>query len=304
MADRRDLARLGLAAVGGAAELPRLRAADCLHRAPEVGGRGLVGDVADLADQLAVGDLVEALTGELGVEALHVDAPGAVPDDVEPVLDLADQLLGAGSVLGGLQRDVRRVRHSHADRWRVAKEHHQHRRAADVRNRSRSVDRNIYFRLRRRPLRRVLRVRFLHRIRDERKFSGIDELKAQIERDTRPARNYFHHQGVKNMLAILMKLTELRPMLWTEDLMGTIGFYTDVLGSKATKRSKIWAGRRFASTMFRSCSRNRIQHTPYKKIGFTGTFYFKTDNVEAMWTKVKDKAKVCYGIENFEQGHA
>lgn len=49
----------------------------------------------------------------------------------------------------------------------------------------------------------VLRVRFLHRIRDERKFNGIDELKAQIERDTRRARNYFSRQGVKNMLAML-----------------------------------------------------------------------------------------------------
>jgi len=49
----------------------------------------------------------------------------------------------------------------------------------------------------------VLRVRFLHRIRDERKFNGIDELKAQIEKDSRRARNYFRHQGVKNMLEIL-----------------------------------------------------------------------------------------------------
>ena len=49
----------------------------------------------------------------------------------------------------------------------------------------------------------ALRVRFLHRIRDERKFNGIDELKAQIDRDSRRARNYFRHQGVKNMLEIL-----------------------------------------------------------------------------------------------------
>jgi riboflavin kinase/FMN adenylyltransferase len=49
----------------------------------------------------------------------------------------------------------------------------------------------------------VLRVRFLHRIRDERKFNGIDELKAQIEKDSGRARNYFSHPGVKNMLAIL-----------------------------------------------------------------------------------------------------
>lgn len=49
----------------------------------------------------------------------------------------------------------------------------------------------------------VLRVRFLHRIRDERKFNGIDELKAQIEKDSARALNYFHHEGVKNMLEIL-----------------------------------------------------------------------------------------------------
>jgi riboflavin kinase/FMN adenylyltransferase len=49
----------------------------------------------------------------------------------------------------------------------------------------------------------VLRVRFLHRIRDERKFGGIEELKAQIERDTRRALSYFSHEGVKNMLDVV-----------------------------------------------------------------------------------------------------
>lgn len=49
----------------------------------------------------------------------------------------------------------------------------------------------------------VLRVRFLHRIRDEKKFNGIDELRAQIEKDTRRALNYFSHEGVKNTLEIV-----------------------------------------------------------------------------------------------------
>ncbi len=49
----------------------------------------------------------------------------------------------------------------------------------------------------------VLRVRFLHRIRDERKFNGIDELKSQIEKDTRITQNYFRRSGVRNMLEIL-----------------------------------------------------------------------------------------------------
>ncbi len=46
----------------------------------------------------------------------------------------------------------------------------------------------------------VLRVRFLHRIRDERKFGGIEELKAQIQKDSRRAINYFDRAGVRSML--------------------------------------------------------------------------------------------------------
>src|SRR6188768_706043 len=48
----------------------------------------------------------------------------------------------------------------------------------------------------------VLRVRFLHRIRDERKFDGIEELKAQIERDSNRALNYFSRRGVQQVLEI------------------------------------------------------------------------------------------------------
>lgn len=49
----------------------------------------------------------------------------------------------------------------------------------------------------------VLRVRFLHRIRDEQKFAGIDQLRAQIEKDTRRALLYFKRQGVNNSLNIV-----------------------------------------------------------------------------------------------------
>ena len=49
----------------------------------------------------------------------------------------------------------------------------------------------------------VLRVRFLHRIRDERKFAGIEEIKVQINKDTETALHYFSHFGVKNSLDIV-----------------------------------------------------------------------------------------------------
>ena len=49
----------------------------------------------------------------------------------------------------------------------------------------------------------VLRIRFLHRIRDERKFNGIDELKSQINKDLNRTKEYFSHQGVNNMLDLV-----------------------------------------------------------------------------------------------------
>lgn len=49
----------------------------------------------------------------------------------------------------------------------------------------------------------VLRVRFLHRLRDEKKFSSIDELKIQIESDVARARRFFEHGGVQRSLSIV-----------------------------------------------------------------------------------------------------
>jgi riboflavin kinase/FMN adenylyltransferase len=49
----------------------------------------------------------------------------------------------------------------------------------------------------------VVRVRFLHRLRDERKFNGVDDLKTQIDRDVARAARYFAHPRVRSSLAII-----------------------------------------------------------------------------------------------------
>lgn len=49
----------------------------------------------------------------------------------------------------------------------------------------------------------VIRVRFLYRLRDERKFDSLESLKAQITRDVERAQNYFERAGAKHMLSIL-----------------------------------------------------------------------------------------------------
>jgi riboflavin kinase/FMN adenylyltransferase len=49
----------------------------------------------------------------------------------------------------------------------------------------------------------VVRVRFLHRLRDEMKFASVDELKRQINLDRQRAESYFERSGVRRMLTIV-----------------------------------------------------------------------------------------------------
>jgi riboflavin kinase/FMN adenylyltransferase len=49
----------------------------------------------------------------------------------------------------------------------------------------------------------VVRVRFLHRLRDEKKFASIDELKKQIESDVTRAQGFFERAGVQRSLSIV-----------------------------------------------------------------------------------------------------
>jgi riboflavin kinase/FMN adenylyltransferase len=49
----------------------------------------------------------------------------------------------------------------------------------------------------------VVRVRFLHRLRAEKKFNSVAELKAQIEKDVGRAESYFERAGARNTLAVV-----------------------------------------------------------------------------------------------------
>jgi riboflavin kinase/FMN adenylyltransferase len=49
----------------------------------------------------------------------------------------------------------------------------------------------------------VVRVRFLHRLRDERKFGSVEELKAQIDNDVKRAQSYFGRRGSRHMLSFV-----------------------------------------------------------------------------------------------------
>lgn len=90
--------------------------------------------------------------------------------------------------------------------------------------------------------------------------------------------------------------------MWTEDLDGTIEFYTATLGFECGEKNDDWGWASISRDDVHIMLAQPNAQTEYEKIGFTGSFYFNTDNVDQFWTELKDKAKVCYGIENFDWG--
>lgn len=99
-----------------------------------------------------------------------------------------------------------------------------------------------------------------------------------------------------------MKLTDLRPILWTEDMKTTIGFYREVLGFSCNEYNEDWGWASLSKDGVSLMLSKPNRHTTYDKIGFTGSFYFNTEDAEMLWNELKGKVKVCYELETFEWG--
>ena len=99
-----------------------------------------------------------------------------------------------------------------------------------------------------------------------------------------------------------MKIIGLRPMLWTDRLQESVDFYVGTLGFVCDEMNFDWGWASLSKDNVSLMLSRPNEHMPYEKIGFTGSFYFNTDDVDALWEHLKDKARVCYGIENFFYG--
>jgi uncharacterized glyoxalase superfamily protein PhnB len=97
-----------------------------------------------------------------------------------------------------------------------------------------------------------------------------------------------------------MKLTNLRPILYVNNMDETIRFYRDVLGFECLSRLEGWATLRNAEVEIMISLPN--VHVPFEKPVFTGSFYFRPENVDSLWEQLKHKAPVVYPIENFYYG--
>jgi uncharacterized glyoxalase superfamily protein PhnB len=97
-------------------------------------------------------------------------------------------------------------------------------------------------------------------------------------------------------------LQALTPMLRTWDLSGSVRFYTEVLGFHCDSMSVEWG--------WASLSRDRVSimlsgpnaHEADTAPAFTGSLYIRTNAVDTDWEALKEKARICYPIEDFEYG--
>ena len=99
-----------------------------------------------------------------------------------------------------------------------------------------------------------------------------------------------------------MTLHALTPMLRTPDLRRTIAFYTEVLGFTCDSVSEDWGWAALScdgvAVMFSGLNAHEGDLAP----AFTGSLYLRTDDVDGFWRRLKDRARVCYPIEDFEYG--
>src|SRR5262245_22792061 len=97
-----------------------------------------------------------------------------------------------------------------------------------------------------------------------------------------------------------MKLTRLTPMLTVTDMDETIQFYRDLLGFQCVSRSEGWAALHSGDVEIMIALPNA--HLAFEGPSSTASFYFNTDDVDALWQQLRHKTTVVYPIENFFYG--
>ncbi|ASW73139.1 glyoxalase [Chryseobacterium piperi] len=98
----------------------------------------------------------------------------------------------------------------------------------------------------------------------------------------------------------MIKYNSLRPVLWTENLDDTIGFYIHTLGFSLLERNEEWQWASIQKDGVYIMLSKPNEHEKFNGIAFTGSFYFNVDHVDELWEELKGKTEICYEIETFD----
>jgi len=93
-----------------------------------------------------------------------------------------------------------------------------------------------------------------------------------------------------------MTILGVSPMLPVVAIERAIEFYHDILGFKCLSRDKGWACMTRDGIEVMLALPN--EHLPFSAPMMTGSLYFKSDDVESLWVRLKDRCEVVYPLEN------
>lgn len=96
-----------------------------------------------------------------------------------------------------------------------------------------------------------------------------------------------------------MIIRSLTPMIWTNAFQETIDFYTGRLGFVCGDRNDDWGWAGLYHGAIDLMVARPNAHTPFERPVFTGSFYFKVEDVDAWWEVVKDQVEIVYAPETF-----
>lgn len=105
-----------------------------------------------------------------------------------------------------------------------------------------------------------------------------------------------------------MELLAPIPTLATPSLQETVDFYVSVLDFTCKTLDEQW---KFASIQKDKVTMQLVHpqakfpfgsSTPFEEPVFTGAIYIHMDGIDELWEKVKDRAEVCFPVQNFDYG--
>jgi uncharacterized glyoxalase superfamily protein PhnB len=99
-----------------------------------------------------------------------------------------------------------------------------------------------------------------------------------------------------------MAFVSMTPMLRSKDIKATIEFYSQVLQFKVDEFNEEWGWASLSKDGVELMVATPNEHMPFESAGFTGSFYFRVDDIESLWNQINTKAKTCYPLESFEYG--
>jgi hypothetical protein len=99
-----------------------------------------------------------------------------------------------------------------------------------------------------------------------------------------------------------MSLKSIAPMLYTRQVRESVDFYINNLGFTCTGYDEGWGWATVSRDDIEIMLALPVDNTSFTVPKFTGSFYIRTDKVDILWSELKERAVICYPIEDFNHG--